>query len=328
LDHQSDILIQLLLRFERISFNGVGTLYLVRKSAAFENHRGLLSPPSEFLAFSDEDDKRFELSTLAAGFRPEDIHFQQMTASLSKQLTELLSSEGRTDLSGIGTVIKTATGFMFTPAAEKFDGQFWGLPVLDVSAVPLNHKRNNSGESNPISKPVQPLHFAEEKQSTGYFIWPLAAILLTIALLSLRYLNCSPEKNQNESAAVTQIEPASDSVKGTTPADTSNESPETPADSTDSSQKEAADDTLDVKAFDGECIIIVGSFSRKSNADRMMKRVSEAGYKAYLGRNNGMVRVGMTFECNREDLTDSMKSMRGKFTKDAWYLKPEVRIEN
>ena len=326
MDHQSDILIQFLLRFERISFNGAGTLYLVRKSAAFENHRSLLTPPSEYVAFTEETDTKYDLSALAARFRPDDKQFQKMIASLSNQMTEMFKSKGRIDLSGIGTIIKSTTGFLFTPEAEKFDGQFWGLPVLDVSAVPLNHIRNNREENIPLVKPVQPLHFGEEKQPNTYFIWPLAAIFLTVALLSLRYLNCNPEKNHNKAENITQIEPVSDSANAIIPADTSIDSTAAQVEITDSSLK-TEDDTLDIKSFDGECIIIVGSFSRKSNAERMMKKVSEAGYKTYLGRNNGMVRVGMTFECNTEDLTDSMKSMRGKFTKDAWYLKPEVRIE-
>lgn len=313
-------------RFEGVALKDIGTILVQYSPAAFKNNRSSLSPPYHTLSFTREYIQKFDLSGLLHKYHP-NTDADKTADTINEKINLDLNATGSSDLEHIGILKKEGEGYSFMPDTTQFNGNLWGLPAIEVRAVPAAHERNIA--SDLLSKktaPDQPLHFKDERTPASYFVWPLLAVLLTIILLGLRYVSCNAGQSQDKEvpgmvADTPEIKPDTNVLSDSVPAIT---------DSITASDTNTAKDQVlpEIKGFDGECIIIVGSFARESNAKRMFNRINSAGYKVYYGKNNGMVRVGMTFECNEDDLSDSMKSMRSKFSRDAWYLKPQIRMEN
>lgn len=71
-----------------------------------------------------------------------------------------------------------------------------------------------------------------------------------------------------------------------------------------------------------ECVVIVGSFQRRSNIERMVQKLSEMGYQVYQEPGpRGLTRVGARLECLDEEVLDTLGFFRNKFVEDAWVLK-------
>ena len=73
-----------------------------------------------------------------------------------------------------------------------------------------------------------------------------------------------------------------------------------------------------------ECIIIVGQFSKKSNARRFASRVEKDGYESYLGWNEekSWNTVGVKFKYESEEEKEDMHDLlKEKYDESAWILR-------
>lgn len=78
-----------------------------------------------------------------------------------------------------------------------------------------------------------------------------------------------------------------------------------------------ANDYKDTKTY----IIIVGAFSNKGYANRMITRLEKAGYfPDHTKTPNGMHRVGVQITCANNELSDQLSDIRAEFNKKAWVL--------
>jgi len=73
--------------------------------------------------------------------------------------------------------------------------------------------------------------------------------------------------------------------------------------------------------YNKSCIIIVGSFHRKSNADKMIKHLDKSGYKPYSEKYGKFYRTGVIFDCNKQSLFDFLQQFRQSINKGSWILK-------
>jgi len=73
--------------------------------------------------------------------------------------------------------------------------------------------------------------------------------------------------------------------------------------------------------FNKSCIIIVGSFHRKSNADRMVKRLAQKSFTPYIEKYNRFYRTGVVFDCNEKPLYQFLDELRSTIENGAWVLK-------
>lgn len=69
------------------------------------------------------------------------------------------------------------------------------------------------------------------------------------------------------------------------------------------------------------CIIIVGSFVRPGNAQKMISKIEEMGLLVHTEPYGRFTRVGVKFDCYETDLYRRLFQLRGTFTEDAWILK-------
>ncbi|MBK9151958.1 MAG: SPOR domain-containing protein [Saprospiraceae bacterium] len=316
----ADILVVLLQYFGNVSVRGLGTFYLETYSASFDQTRSFIHPPFEKVLFKSSYDPAYEITVLVKKLSLFSALSAHDIQNLTEDLIHNLNQTGKAEISGIGSLLQSAASIEFVPSQENFHGQYYGLASVGVKAVPLNHPRNAGVTIQTTETGTLVYRKSQQSQSNRYLILPLLAGLVTLAIILGRYISCNKSSSNLPHVATETVI-----------------IPQTSPDTAVSTEKEEAEDVSVIPAdtagvaqlpdFDGECVIIVGSFAKESNAKRMYNKVKRAGYNPYYQNTNGRVRVGMSFECKEEDLTDSMKSMRRKFAKDAWYLKPEVRIE-
>ncbi len=80
-------------------------------------------------------------------------------------------------------------------------------------------------------------------------------------------------------------------------------------------------DELNKRIQNKNCIIIIGSFLKKSNANRLAQRVNRNGYNAYQASHNEYHRVGVRFDCFKQDLKEVLQELKQKYSPDSWILK-------
>ncbi len=73
--------------------------------------------------------------------------------------------------------------------------------------------------------------------------------------------------------------------------------------------------------YDKSCIIIVGSFVKKSNASKMLNKMYNAGFSPYAERYGKFHRTGVIFDCNERPLYQFLQDLRKTIDKDSWILK-------
>lgn len=75
------------------------------------------------------------------------------------------------------------------------------------------------------------------------------------------------------------------------------------------------------KSFDKSCIIIVGSFKRKSNSIRMKNRLVRSKFTPYVEKYGKFYRTGVVFDCNEKPLYEFLEELRSSIDKNSWVLK-------
>ena len=73
--------------------------------------------------------------------------------------------------------------------------------------------------------------------------------------------------------------------------------------------------------FDKSCIIIVGSFVKKSYAQKMIQRIVDSNFLPYSEKYGKYHRVGVVFDCNDKPLYQFLDELRSSVDKGSWVLK-------
>ncbi len=76
-----------------------------------------------------------------------------------------------------------------------------------------------------------------------------------------------------------------------------------------------------INQYDKSCIIIVGSFVKRSNASKMLQKMYDYGFAPYVERYGEFHRTGVIFDCNDRPLYDFLQNLRDTIDKDSWILK-------
>jgi len=73
--------------------------------------------------------------------------------------------------------------------------------------------------------------------------------------------------------------------------------------------------------FNKSCIIIVGSFKRKSNSIQMKNRLLKDNFIPYIEKYGKFYRTGVVFDCERKPLYKFLEELRNSIDKGSWVLK-------
>lgn len=69
------------------------------------------------------------------------------------------------------------------------------------------------------------------------------------------------------------------------------------------------------------CVIIVGSFLKLANANRLAAKLQSNNYEVYRGNYERFNRVGVQFNCFKKDLKQVLVDLKKQYHPDAWVLK-------
>ncbi len=73
-----------------------------------------------------------------------------------------------------------------------------------------------------------------------------------------------------------------------------------------------------------EGVVIVGGFSERKNAKRLVQKIYKKGYDAYIDEAGPINRVGVTFAYDDEDdIINMVRQLRREFDNSSWVLKPK-----
>lgn len=78
--------------------------------------------------------------------------------------------------------------------------------------------------------------------------------------------------------------------------------------------------TNNFEAVDKSCIIAVGIYRNKQNANKMLNRLEKAGYDAFLVERRNKYRVQVYRSCEENSLNTALEDIRTKYASDALVL--------
>jgi len=83
-------------------------------------------------------------------------------------------------------------------------------------------------------------------------------------------------------------------------------------------------DAPTVRPGTNEGVVIVGGFSDRSNAERLVQNIYKKGYEAYIDEAGPINRVGVTFAYDDEDdIINMVRQLRREFDDSSWVLIPK-----
>jgi len=83
----------------------------------------------------------------------------------------------------------------------------------------------------------------------------------------------------------------------------------------------------DLSYHPSTCIIIVGSFSKLSNAANYQILLEKEGYDTFVQAKGDMTRVGFYADCADKDLQSFITQIRKDINPNAWYLSPRLHVD-
>ena len=75
------------------------------------------------------------------------------------------------------------------------------------------------------------------------------------------------------------------------------------------------------------CVVITGTFSNDYYAMEMLNNISNKGYNTFESQHNGLLRVGITIDCQNLNLDSLLFTLRSEFSERAWFLIPDYNPE-
>ncbi|MBK8404588.1 MAG: SPOR domain-containing protein [Saprospiraceae bacterium] len=332
-------------RYKWIGVPGIGRFEGHEEKAYLDHQKGVIYPSKLKVSFTSGDqlDGEQMLENLQ---RESDYSMEALEESLGKLsfhlVTELKKSQ-QVVFEPYGILKQNESGeISFIPSQINLHDRFFGMEGKKLT--PLVHQFQALPE---VSVPVKPL---PQKESNNFkWLYYLLGILWIIFLFLLmcpqrKSIHQSPAKvivddpikksleTQRESIELKQK--YQDSIAGIHAVvnDSTNlNSTIQPEEKSSQGIKEEFNhetqildhniEELDGKIKGKQCVIIVGSFKVKANAEKLSRRVKNKNYNVYRESFGEFNRVGVKFDCLSKDLHTTLAELKKSFSPDSWILK-------
>ncbi|HMW40167.1 MAG TPA: hypothetical protein PKK64_12495 [Saprospiraceae bacterium] len=219
----------------------------------------------------------------------------------------------------------------FHPTDQNLHMRFFGLESIPL----LSH-------SEPIVATTTPIETFKTTPPESMINRRLLWLLGLLWLLFLSLLLCPSNKKKNTAPPTDKVAINDSTVNTPTPmrmdsthADSTIRNEETTSAEVPSktendtpgkfTHEEKVEDhnmaDLNEKIIRKECVIIVGSFLRLNNAERLSKKIEKQHYKLFREKFGEFNRVGIAFDCAHENLQTMLEKLRKQYAPDSWILK-------
>jgi hypothetical protein len=334
-------------RFRSIALPGIGVFRKAHVPATVKDSGTNITPPNSVISFDpgvvDDDHFAFFIAERETITREEAKELLELFAE--RKLHDLMK-KGEAGIYPFGILKLDGDKTSFVAEDNRLINKYFGLEP--ITSVPIKYedevKTVVAADNQEVS--FDSLITVEEEPSTPWWRWFM--ILALAALLVFSYLKCDTVKEvigMNEEV----VEEVDTSEYVVLPGDENKEKAVTPINDNADKTKEASagkiihiddigDGAIDTLLADEslrfapgtemvECVIILGAYSKQRNAIKMMADVENAGHNLYIGVKGDLTRVGLTFNCAKEDLVSYLQKIRKNYVTEAWYLVPELHVE-
>ncbi len=315
-------------RYHWMDIPGWGVLE-ARQQDSFIDHLGELIHPSRLiLHFRPSLVSRSEemLDNLCAEFGYQKQHLSNKLESLVHAIDRALSQDRRFDFQPFGSFHYTQNELEFESGILNLHPHFFGMEPLPLKPV----TRIFQGSVQDLGSPVKPL---PKKSPEMKILLAILGVLWLVFLCLLfwpkkdattvdKTLEPSvqePPLSKEDSALINALrdQPASQidtTIHSNLPVDSLNSASEVVI-------KRENMDSLNNTIRHRDCIIIVGSFTKLSNANRLSKELEKHHYTPYRGNYGRFHRVGVKFNCFERNLEEVLSELKKIYHPDSWVLK-------
>ncbi len=295
----------LLYDHRQVLIPGLGIFTLERKKAYYRPGEEILEPPSYNISF--KEDKSLSLDE---GFLKK---LRIYSPRLSKQeylefaitVTQALQNNQKFLLNNIGTLYmnggqlifeeEKTTTHLLTQHYPKLNLKFFTKPLplitwLDLKLASLPHK---------------------------FWTYVLPFFIMTILVLTIGYFGIQFDKTSNFSKIPIPVNDPPVVITDTS---------QIIEDKLDSLLGSTGNVQIDSVGMTNEgeiikrCIIITGAYRSELYKNIMIQKIEDLGYNVFIQDINGLIRVGIEFECTDATLTEMLEKIRSTIEKNAWHL--------
>ncbi|NOT37625.1 MAG: hypothetical protein HOP11_09645 [Saprospiraceae bacterium] len=312
-----------------IELPGIGSFQAIHKLASINTSEKQIYPSTLHVSYSPlalkKTERMVQNISEHTGYSIESI--EQSLAKLLNHLSSELRVRNLVQFEPFGKLLYTKQNDIlhFESSNINLHQQFFGMNAIPL---PVDENKKIPGFIN-IPNPTQ---VSENKSSFNRNLLYLIGLLW---LLFIGLLLCPSKKPLEQNVLPAVIDSPKIQEPPITPIqEKKNDSiaspntviPETkPIEKKAEFRNEEVINTNNVKSLNSKikskkCIIIVGSFKEKKNADKLFHKIKKTKYKSYRETSNNFHRVGIQFDCMKYDLQTVLNSLKKKFSQDAWVL--------
>jgi hypothetical protein len=318
-------------RHEWFEIPGIGVFNGNKKSSYIDHIAKQIHPGRFDIDFNATNTFRAETMIQnmisETGFEQELL--EEHLAALCQTIQLALKEHAEFNFLPFGTLNYKNEQLVFSQSQHNIHQDFYNMGPLSV--VPLQLSKEQF-------VPIQPIVIVPKPKKSNNYI----SILLALGLLWLIFLIFLFWPGASKTDQSNQVVPVADSTGtqkdisdtflqpiNTTPgADTFVTLDSTVAPVADTLVKlnnEVIIDSSNIKQLDSSirfkpCIIIVGSFMKISNANRLAKKIRKQGYEVYRSEFGKFHRVGVRFNCFQNDLQQMLEELKKTYHPQAWVL--------
>jgi hypothetical protein len=307
----------------RVAIPGIGTLHLQAQQAYFNSDHTTLYPPKTKVYYSPSYDHEFGLASL--------LYEGGMSKQDADQIENYVIDDYKTarlqnlpfELNGFGSFVNEE----FIEKDPMYFNKFEGLNQVPTVAIQSGSKKIREDMDFDDEPDTQ----KAERSNLFFFLWPALLAVLTSILILLWFMSEKEVKQPIESGKMVMVEPTlqtnSDTMYQKIDSSLSSQaSDDTIGNDEDVTEMTTPNETSNSNELKlkpesaGDCIVIVGSFSKPSNAKRLERRIRSKGFEPFIQEHSGMIRVGIRYHCDNQNQDAFKRKMQKIFNPEAWHL--------
>lgn len=260
------------------------------------------------------------------GYNKDEV-LRQLKA-LGQAAHKQLKSKGRFNFEPFGELILSNGKILFEQSGQNLHIDFFDAGPLTITPARSSYQKDTNFEYRPV------IPVPKKNKEMKWLLTALAFLWIIFLALLLGPKSCGKqyphaEKPQVDSSSILTAEDSAVLKSLLETADTSPDTLETRPgtavnlDSLETVIHQENIDSLNQVILHKDCIIIIGSFIKKSNAKRLAEKVNRNNYQLYEGKYGNFNRVGIKFNCFERKLEEVLMELKKMYHPEAWVLKIE-----
>lgn len=311
------LLADLFYHHEQVILPGIGAFSRERQAAVTDPVQERILPPTRQLRFNANlvlDDGVLQ-QAVQDHYNYSADEARELIARFTEDIRQRLDRRELVEIEGLGRLYRNyESKLQFLPENRNYDLASFGLPVIEAAPVDRRSMAPAPADPPPVPAPAVAPARDYSDLTAGLATW-LQRNLVWIALLTAFvvsigwYLLSRPDSGDDLSGI---------------PSDRLNVSPLEP----EAPEEEAAlpdpEPTVPPAPVTQRTVIAVGLFGNTDNAERMIRRLYDAGFEPYTRREGNLTRVGAQVSYTTASELDSLlQDIRRRFERTAFVMNVE-----